>query len=50
MEFLSPMELFQVTNFLAKEHDLLRVFFNMSDERNSAYVTTLLQTWMHNDV
>ncbi|CAN6685443.1 unnamed protein product [Malus baccata var. baccata] len=50
MEFLSPMELFQVTNFLAKEHDLMRVFFNMSDERKSAYVTTLLQTWMHNDV
>ncbi|RXH83762.1 hypothetical protein DVH24_006015 [Malus domestica] len=50
MEFLSPMDLFKVTNFLAKEHDLLRVFFNMSDERKSAYVTTLLQTWMHNDI
>ncbi|KAB2623898.1 hypothetical protein D8674_037851 [Pyrus ussuriensis x Pyrus communis] len=35
---------------LAKEHDLLMVFFNMSDERKSAYVTTLLQTWVHNDV
>ncbi|CAN6553842.1 unnamed protein product [Malus baccata var. baccata] len=42
MEFLAPMDLFKVTNFLAKEHDLLRVFFNMSDERKSAYVTTLL--------
>ncbi|KAB2607171.1 ATPase WRNIP1 [Pyrus ussuriensis x Pyrus communis] len=40
----------EITNFLAKEHDLLRVFFNMSDERKSAYVTTLLQTWVHNDV
>ncbi|XP_050138455.1 uncharacterized protein LOC126614828 isoform X2 [Malus sylvestris] len=50
MEFLSPMDLFKVTNFLAKEHDLLKVFFNMSDERKSAYVTTLLQTWMHNDI
>ncbi|TQD75383.1 hypothetical protein C1H46_039076 [Malus baccata] len=50
MEFLVPMELFKVTNFLAKEHDLLRVFFNMSDERKNAYVTTLLQTWMHNDI
>ncbi|CAN6708654.1 unnamed protein product [Malus baccata var. baccata] len=50
MEFLSPMDLFKVTNFLAKEHDLLRVFFNMFDERKNAYVTTLLQTWMHNDI
>ncbi|KAM2475741.1 hypothetical protein PS1_008298 [Malus domestica] len=48
MEFLAPMELFKVTNFLAKEHDLLRVFFKMSDERKSAYVTT--QAWMHNDI
>ncbi|CAN6557307.1 unnamed protein product [Malus baccata var. baccata] len=42
MEFLAPMELFQVTNFLAKEHDLLRFFFNMFDERKSAYGMTSL--------
>lgn len=36
MKFLTPKELFQATNFLAKDHDLLRVVFNMSDEKKSA--------------
>ncbi|KAB2608596.1 hypothetical protein D8674_011764 [Pyrus ussuriensis x Pyrus communis] len=37
IEILAPMKLFQFTNFLAKEYNLLRVFFTMSDERKSAY-------------
>ncbi|KAI5317979.1 hypothetical protein L3X38_037686 [Prunus dulcis] len=45
MEFLTSLQLFKVTNFLAKEHDLLRVFFTMHDESKREYVTTLLQTW-----
>ncbi|PQQ03133.1 ATPase WRNIP1 [Prunus yedoensis var. nudiflora] len=45
MEFLTSLQLFKVTNFLAKEHDLLRGFFIMHDESKREYVTTLWQTW-----
>lgn len=50
MEFLTSLQLFKVTNFLAKEHDLLRVFFTMHDESKREYVTTLLETWEQSSV
>ncbi|KAL6277118.1 hypothetical protein ACE6H2_020719 [Prunus campanulata] len=31
IEFLSPLQVFRITNVLAKEHDLLRVIFTMTD-------------------
>lgn len=43
MDFLTPVQVFHVTNILAQKHDLLRVFFTMSDERKASYVHNLLQ-------
>lgn len=37
MDFLTPVQVFHVTNILAQKHDLLRVFFTMSDERKASY-------------
>ena len=43
MEGLSRLQLFRATNMLAKDHDLLRVFFTMSDEEKKIYVIDLLK-------
>ncbi|XP_024156095.1 uncharacterized protein LOC112164088 [Rosa chinensis] len=43
MDFLSPLQVFHVTNKLAKEHDLLRVFFTMTDKEKKDYIINLLQ-------
>ncbi|PQQ10304.1 hypothetical protein Pyn_17606 [Prunus yedoensis var. nudiflora] len=38
IEFLSPLQVFRITNVLAKEHDLLRVIFTMTNEEKKDYV------------
>ncbi|KAK0590106.1 hypothetical protein LWI29_022765 [Acer saccharum] len=43
MEGLSRLQLFRATNMLAKDHDLLRVFFTMSVEEKKIYVMDLLE-------
>ncbi|PQQ18955.1 hypothetical protein Pyn_22532 [Prunus yedoensis var. nudiflora] len=43
IEFLSPLQVFRITNVLAKEHDLLRVFFTMTDEEKKDYVFNLME-------
>ncbi|KAI9156900.1 hypothetical protein LWI28_013798 [Acer negundo] len=43
MEGLSRLQLFRATNMLAKDHDLLRVFFTMSVEEKKIYVMNLLE-------
>ncbi|KAL6285522.1 hypothetical protein ACE6H2_009912 [Prunus campanulata] len=43
IEFLSPLQVFRITNILAKEHDLLRVFFTMTDEEKKDYVFNLME-------
>ncbi|KAK0571179.1 hypothetical protein LWI29_012142 [Acer saccharum] len=43
MEGLSRLQLFRATNMLAKDHDLLRVFFTMSAEEKKIYVIDLLE-------
>ncbi|CAN6689005.1 unnamed protein product [Malus baccata var. baccata] len=46
----TDINLTEMQQKLDSELTKMEVFFNMSDERKSAYVTTLLQTWMHNDI
>ncbi|KAK1557288.1 hypothetical protein Q3G72_021735 [Acer saccharum] len=43
MEGLSRLQLFRATIMLAKDHDLLRVFFTMSAEEKKIYVMDLLE-------
>ncbi|KAL5544962.1 hypothetical protein UlMin_008746 [Ulmus minor] len=43
IEGLSAFEVFHATNILASKHDLLRVFFGMSEERKKLYVLNLLE-------
>lgn len=43
IEGLTGLQVFQATNILATNHDLLRVFFIISDERKKIYVTNLLE-------
>ncbi|KAK1555261.1 hypothetical protein Q3G72_024090 [Acer saccharum] len=43
MEGLSRLQFFRATNMLAKNHDLLRVFFTMSAEKKKIYVMDLLE-------
>lgn len=43
MEFLTPVQVFHITNKLSKEHDWLRVFFTMTDEEKRDYIITFLQ-------
>ncbi|CAL2257489.1 unnamed protein product [Prunus armeniaca] len=43
IEFLSPLQVFCITNVLAKEHDLLRVFSTMTDEEKKDYVFNLME-------
>ncbi|CAB4281639.1 unnamed protein product [Prunus armeniaca] len=43
IEFLSPLQVFRITNVLAKEHDLLRVFFTINDEEKKDYVFNLME-------
>ncbi|KAK1570953.1 hypothetical protein Q3G72_009570 [Acer saccharum] len=43
MEGLSRLQLFRATNMLAKDHDLLRVFFTMFAEEKKIYVMDLLE-------
>ncbi|KAI5334720.1 hypothetical protein L3X38_024853 [Prunus dulcis] len=44
IEFLTPLQVFRITNILAKEHDLLRVFFfTMTDEEKKDYVFNLME-------
>ncbi|KAL6184451.1 hypothetical protein ACLB2K_045852 [Fragaria x ananassa] len=43
MNFLTPVQVFHVTNIVTQKHDLLRVFFTMTDERKESYVLNLLQ-------
>ncbi|KAK4860531.1 hypothetical protein QYF36_025725 [Acer negundo] len=43
MEGLSRLQLFRATNMLAKDHDLLTVFFTMSAEKKKIYVMDLLE-------
>jgi hypothetical protein len=43
MDFLSSLQVFHITNKLAKEHDLLRVFFTMTDEEKKDYIINLVQ-------
>ncbi|KAM5572598.1 hypothetical protein ABKV19_012579 [Rosa sericea] len=40
---LTEFQVFRATNILARQHDLLRVFFGMSEERKQTYVTYLLE-------
>ena len=43
MEGLSRLQLFRATNMLAKDHDLLRVFFTMPAEEKKIYIMDLLE-------
>ncbi|XP_021809838.1 uncharacterized protein LOC110753277 [Prunus avium] len=43
IEGLTGLQVFRATNILATNHDLLRVFFTMSEERKKIYVTNLLE-------
>ncbi|PQM39925.1 hypothetical protein Pyn_00916 [Prunus yedoensis var. nudiflora] len=43
IEFLSPLQAFHITNILVKEHDLLRVFFTMTDEEKKDNVFNLME-------
>ncbi|KAK0591484.1 hypothetical protein LWI29_002725 [Acer saccharum] len=43
MEGFSRLQLFRVTNMLAKDHDLLRVFFTMSVVEKTIYIMDLLK-------
>ncbi|CAL9019553.1 unnamed protein product [Prunus brigantina] len=43
IEFLSPLQVFRITNVLAKEHDLLRIFFTMTNEEKKDYVFNLME-------
>ncbi|KAL6174633.1 hypothetical protein ACLB2K_051279 [Fragaria x ananassa] len=46
IEGLTALQVFRATNILARQHDLLRVFFGMSEERKQTYVTHLLEHGM----
>ncbi|ONI21465.1 hypothetical protein PRUPE_2G067700 [Prunus persica] len=43
IEFQSPLQVFRITNVLAKEHDLLRIFFTMTDEEKKDYAFNLME-------
>lgn len=43
IEGLTGLQVFRAINILATNHDLLRVFFTMSEERKKVYITHLLE-------
>lgn len=43
IEGLTELQIFRATNILARQYDLLRVFFSMSEERQKTYIRHLLE-------